>query len=527
MALNGRLEDMNLMEILQIVAFSNKTGTLRVESSLARGAVLFREGRVLCALSTGPADSERSSGTGPLLATLMAEPLDSSRAALLDDVNRSSLRELVALREGTFEFQLLAELPPGWEGLDVSWLIGTEGLNPQELMLELAKELDESRTDTRRLLESSSAIEAVRQWESGSPTGIDSGAWDSDATVVVVDDEQAVVEAVCEALADTGSTVEPAGGAHEAIGVMNRLTRAGERLILVTDLAMPTSTGTSFEGGFEVVQRLRDLDRTAPVLLMVESLSMEARARAKELGIRKVAFKPALTKLDLEEYRSDLVAFAGILRRELSELVRLAAAEEPATSSEVNLNHDVIFDFLKTMTDQLSSPTNGIARMVLRVASKYVERALLFLVKDSRARGVAGVREGCATAGVVEAARALSYELQRVQPFAEAVYSREPVRVDDRADLVPEGIEPGAAREFAVFPLLHLHEVLAVLYCDNPDTGAPLGKLAGLQLFVAQAGMALENASLHRRLRSVGDRYSLEDQGPLTQELTPVARRDR
>ena len=28
MALNGRLEDLNLLEILQIIAFSKKTGTL-------------------------------------------------------------------------------------------------------------------------------------------------------------------------------------------------------------------------------------------------------------------------------------------------------------------------------------------------------------------------------------------------------------------------------------------------------------------------------------------------------------------
>ena len=33
MALNGRLEDLNLLEILQIVAFSKKTGKLRAFES--------------------------------------------------------------------------------------------------------------------------------------------------------------------------------------------------------------------------------------------------------------------------------------------------------------------------------------------------------------------------------------------------------------------------------------------------------------------------------------------------------------
>jgi hypothetical protein len=36
--------------------------------------------------------------------------------------------------------------------------------------------------------------------------------------------------------------------------------------------------------------------------------------------------------------------------------------------------------------------------------------------------------------------------------------------------------------------------------------------------------MALENASLHRKLQSMETRYSLENQGPLTQELAPIVR---
>jgi hypothetical protein len=128
---------------------------------------------------------------------------------------------------------------------------------------------------------------------------------------------------------------------------------------------------------------------------------------------------------------------------------------------------------------------------------------------------------------VVDEVRTIAFELQRVQPFAEVVYSRSPIRLNEgREPLVP-GLDPGRSREQALFPLLHNHEVLAVLFCDNPTTGAPLSKLTGLSLFLVQAGMALENASLHRRLQSISSRYSLEDQGPLTQELTPIVRNGR
>jgi hypothetical protein len=125
---------------------------------------------------------------------------------------------------------------------------------------------------------------------------------------------------------------------------------------------------------------------------------------------------------------------------------------------------------------------------------------------------------------VVDEVRAIAFELQHVQPFAEVVYSRSPVRVTEGREPVVSPLDPGRSREQALFPLLHNHEVLAVLYCDNPTTGAPLSKLTGLSLFLVQAGMALENASLHRKLHSMENRYSLEDQGPLTEELTPIVR---
>ncbi len=75
-----------------------------------------------------------------------------------------------------------------------------------------------------------------------------------------------------------------------------------------------------------------------------------------------------------------------------------------------------------------------------------------------------------------------------------------------------------------LLPLLHNHEVLSIVYCDNPNSGRPLGNLSGLALFLAQAGMAMENASLHQRLRSFESQFSLDNQGPLTQELTEIMR---
>ncbi len=522
MALNGRLEDMNLLEILQIVAFSKKTGTLEVRSPHAQGSILFRGGRLLCAFSSSTAAAVRD---------LAGKPLDPASQALLESSIHISLRELVALREGRFEFRLRPSLPVQWGGLDASNLLLGDGVDPQAILLGLAREIDEARRDSTRLLETSHAFEGVESEEEASsdasPSPTEASLADAGLTVVVADDEPLVLQIVSQELDDAGCRVESASGAGEALEMISRvLPAAGASLVVVVDSGMPTTRGDGFDGGFEVVERLRGMEGATPVLLMAESLSADARARARRLGVQKIAFKPTLTKLDPEEYGRDLRSFARALRRELSE-VFLVSREGRTPQEEPNLNHDAIFDFLKTMTDQLAAPANGITRMILRVASKYVERAVLFLVKDGRAFGLAGSQHGKPTAALVEEVRAISFELQHVQPFAEVVYSRSAVRVDEGREPLVSALDPGRSREQALFPLLHNHEVLAVLYCDNPATGSPLSKLTGLSLFLVQAGMALENASLHRRLQSMESRYSLENQGPLTQELTPTVREGR
>jgi CheY-like chemotaxis protein len=512
MALNGRLEDMNLLEILQIVAFSKKTGTLKVQSSMSGGAVLFREGVVYCAFSAS---------TAPRVAQLSRLRLEESELRELEEQIRLSIRELTALREGRFEFELCTEIPTQWEGMEVSDFLTTGGVDPQQLMLELARELDVARRDSASMLESQSGGEAsISHPMTEEETALEDD--DLNVTVLVVDDEPQVLRMLDEEMSAAGSVVSTASGPQEALEHIRRLVAEGQHFYVITDVAMPSASGDHFQGGFEIATRLQELEASATVILIAEYLSPKLRTRAKELGIRKVAFKPALTKLDADEYEEDLRSFAKVVRRELALLAgaERESSEDPPTLP--TLNYDVMFDFLKTMTDQLLHPGNGIARMLLRVAAKHTERALLFLVKGPRARGLAGVHLGRPAKLVVDQVCSMSFDLQSFQPFAEVVYSRSPVLKRHEQHQLPPEIEPGKAREYVLLPMQHHHEVLAILYCDNPNSGRAPTRLAGLELFLAQAGMAMENASLHRRLRSGDSKFSIENQGPLTQEFNRV-----
>ena len=513
MALNGRLEDLNLLEILQIIAFSKKTGTLKVESTLASGAVLFQDGVVLCAFSTS---------TTPVVSPLAGMTLNESRALLLQDEIRIALRELVALREGQFEFSLTSEPPTHFEGMDISRFIVAGGADPQALMLELARDLDTARKDSTFLLESTEEMaQHIEREQNGGrmPQLLER----PEINVLLVDDEPKVLDIVGTELKRSGCSVITASSAAEALEQLKNLV-SETTAVLVTDVAMPSSGGGSFEGGFEVVEKLKELtEGRGLAMLITESLSSEARARARKLGVRKVAFKPALTKLDDDEYVADLESFTKILLHELYKLAAHAdsSAAEPSVPER---NDDLMFDYLKTMTEQLKNTNQSIARPVLRVGAKHCERTVLFTVKGPRVHAFAAFRNGTSTKGATKTVKGLTFELQAVHPFAEVVYSRSGASGSHDANALPSGFDRGRAKVYELLPILNNNEVVSVVLCDNPNSGGPPGNIAGLALFLTQAGMAMENAALHKKLRSVEDRYSLENQGPLTQEPNRVVR---
>jgi hypothetical protein len=60
--------------------------------------------------------------------------------------------------------------------------------------------------------------------------------------------------------------------------------------------------------------------------------------------------------------------------------------------------------------------------------------------------------------------------------------------------------------EIALLPLVAHRETIAVLYGDNPEWGREIPRLPALEVFVHQAGIALENAFLQRKLQSLQDK---------------------
>jgi CheY-like chemotaxis protein len=511
--LKGHLEDLPFIDMLQIVAFSKKTGYLEIEGSGGRGGVVFKDGLVVCAYSWS---------TIKYLKQIADDPHGNHPVEILQKQIEISLQELAGLKEGRFHFEVTATVPTRLEGKNIAPFLLQDGINPEGLLLDLARDRDERREMTSELLETGplESEPAVEQPpHTAAPETIKMKAIElppdkseeQATSVLLVDDEPPVRDAVSTALRSAGYRVYTAAGTSEGIGMASELSLSSQKLVVVTDLGMPSTSGRSFRGGFELAHVLKKTDIQLPVILMTEKLSPKARTRANNMGIHKVAMKPALSKLDAEQYQEDLKAFAAVVIRLVEGLGSTPdAGGQPVPSSATG--EDKIsapfLEFIASMTEQLVQPkrSNNVSQLVIEVASKYLDRGILFIIKDGKACGLGGFGFVSTEQAAVEVARKIHFDIGQARPFAEVVYCGKAKRfnaeLDDLQSSLYSIIGRGRATECVLVPMLNNGEVLVILYGDNAGSGRAIGKLRGLELFMGQAGIMLENAFLHQKLRA-------------------------
>jgi hypothetical protein len=147
--------------------------------------------------------------------------------------------------------------------------------------------------------------------------------------------------------------------------------------------------------------------------------------------------------------------------------------------------------------------------LVLRFAAELLGRAVLFVVKGDTAVGLGGF--GVETPGGAErrGIRGIAIPLDEPSILAEVVSRRVPVRGPlgpgrrDRQLLEQLGGKvPGEA---VALPLVAAEKVRLVLYGDNVPGGRPLAGITALEIFLTEAGRALEKAILERRSAVVGE----------------------
>jgi CheY-like chemotaxis protein len=554
LSLNGNLEDLPLLDILQIVSFSKKTGYLYIRAEEGEGAIVFRDGLVVSSFAWD---------ARPLPEQFARFPED-QRGPVIRQRIEIALETLARLREGHFSFSLCEEPPPSIGGRDISVETLVAGINPQELLLELARGMDEARRDSQAAVEASFAAEAARDdvvrpgegdpitrpipivaadqtREATPPRPVEAGAAlpsppgdRTPTTLLLVDDEEDVRRVLTFVFEESGYVVLAVEDPEVAVKTGGRLGREGVPFVLVTDLGMPTSGGSSFHGGFEVVKRLWKMNLRPPVLMMTESLSPALQLRARQMKIGSFVFKPGLSKLNPKQFEADLLTFAQ--RLVVEALPRLEAAlhaappkavrqtvgpgeaRPPRATARAEGKEDAKedadelarqFTILQRRLAELRRPTEAkdISFQVMKVAREYFERALLFLVRQEELKGLGGFGPAPKGHHLNVLVREIVISLAEPSIFRDVVAAGQTYEgplPDGRASSYLMGkIGRFQSSEVALLPLVTHRETIAVLFGDNPETGRPLGRMAALEVFVNQAGVAFENAFLQRKIQNL------------------------
>ena len=563
MSLVGNLEDLGLGEILQIVSLSRKSGVLQLTSRDREGRVIFHDGQVIRATaSTFPenlGDLVLRAGMADMKtlkkALVIQQERDDGRRIgdiLVSDfgVNREDIEKAVRQQvekvvysffswdEGAFSFELGDPGELAATTLNPLQFMLDSGLNPQWLAMEGSRLLDEKRhrgEDVDERGESMVDIDQLLAEVKGEADAGHSAAADLAGAAqvrtggsqpgpvrrfIVVDDDPGTAEQIATLLQERKSQVHVF---TNYVSFMQAVAGADpQSTTLVIDLIMPRRDGSGVLGGLELLEEVRKRYPDFHILVMSDHPNQEAERSVRNFGVPALFPKPKKADVLGERGHDGLVTLvdaliahgekpsAGIpaaevmynigaeLLKEMGEVATGVAQQGPQQSPGLHL--------LRGMLQELNNPSlgGGIILLILRFASELMNRAVILLVKDEDIVGLGqfGIELKNESADV----RVRNIKLPKAgkHVFSEALKSFAPYRREPSENELNDyffaqlgGQRPG---EVFVGPLISEGRVVAVLYGDNLPDEKPIGDTESLEIFLSQAGLAMEKALLERRM---------------------------
>lgn len=559
MSLVGNLEDLGLGEILQIVSLSRKSGVLELNSGSRQGRIIFRDGQVIRAVSSvfpenlgdlllrgGMVDLatlkkalvlQHEGGDSRRIGDILAEGFGVSRDAIETAV-REQVEKVVysffCWSEGAFSFELTEPEEIAAITLNPLQFMLDQGLNPQWLAMEGSRLLDEKRHRGDDLEErGESLIDAERLLAEikGEPppagpvrTEPPVSGGHANRFFLIIDDDPGTAEQIAECLLTRKVAVRVVTAREDFLAAVAEADP--EQTTLVIDLIMPRRDGRGVLGGLELIEDLRAQYPLFQILVMSDHTNPEAERRLRELGLPATLPKPKKNEIldgqgagglavlaealvsgrfpeEESRDRDERLVNIGVeLMRELGESESGLSPAAPPQSPGLHL--------LRGMLEELNNPSlgGGIILLILRFASELMNRAMILLVKETEIAGLG--QFGFGLAGGSADARVRSIRIPKDAPnlFSEALQSMAPYKA------VPQGrkldsylfeqLGGGRPEEVFVGPLISEGRVVAVLYGDNLPDRTKIGDTEALEIFLSQAGLAMEKALMERRMGGRG-----------------------
>ncbi|WP_224984817.1 response regulator [Geomonas agri] len=522
------------------------------------GEVLIQQGVIDLGILKRALSIQADEGYTQLLGVIMVERFGVSADAI-ETVVREQIENVVyslfAWAEGTFEFELQEVGDSDHARLDPVQFMLKQGLNPQYLAMEGSRIIDEQRHRGEGedehgdhgthhdesvdfafdlLQEPSAAAPATppptpdvppfpqnARQEAPQSAAVAAMAPDmgEGKPVVLVDDDPATLAVLNALLLEQGYRVEAMERGEDALIRVDSLYRDGVRPTVLVDLIMPRMDGTGILGGLELMELVRNNFPELPLLGLTDFENDEAQRKMRGLGI-PLLMKPL--KSEVEESRDSLAprlaaaleslaagADASFTSVNIGDELRLEMGEEPALFAP-QLHQSTGISQLRGMLEELNNPQlgGGIILLVLRFAAEFMNRAVVLLVKKETVQGLGqfGLQDRDDRAD----ARVRNLTIPRGEPslFTEVLETRFPAKGAVDASVWThhflEQLGGGRPAEYFVGPIVSEGKVVAILYGDNLPEDKPIGDTDSLEIFLCQAGIAMEKALLQRRLQEQG-----------------------
>jgi two-component system sensor histidine kinase/response regulator len=210
------------------------------------------------------------------------------------------------------------------------------------------------------------------------------------ARLLIVDDESAQMQALCDTLGSEGYITRGFKSAQQALTAL----RPGEVDLLLTDLMMPEMDGIT------LINAARRIDPTLGAIVMTGHGTIDTAVQAMQGGALDYILKPfklnvilpvIARALDVQRLRREN---ADLQERELRRSEELAAAYQDLESFSYSISHDLraplrtIDSFAQILEDDFAAPLGEEGRRVIgiiRRGSQKMDQLIVGLLEFSRA----------------------------------------------------------------------------------------------------------------------------------------------
>ncbi len=534
MSLVGRLEDLGLGEILQIVALSGKSGILHIKSNKREGRIYFYKGKVVTAYSDAyrvnlgellihkgyvtpdilkkalqyQQSLNKQQKLGWILINNFNIPKDKIEECVTELIEKSVF-SLFYWLEGEFRFELIDDIVEDELTVDLLQydLPKAKGLNPQFLAMEGSRLADEGQLETIIKEPETSKLETVEE-----PI-IEQSL--SKPVLLIIDDNNFFVH-VTKRFMEKNYEVENADNINDALIKYSSLKNAGKCVLPIVSLFIIKPDGSGVLGGLDIIEQLLNQGESKIIALCEYSVpEVEEKLRAKNINIIK---KPKRRLFNKENIVDEVSFFIKTLEATIKEMDTTSIQKAQITHWDKELKEEFEIKedsskivttpgltILKSMIAELGQVSSGneIILLILRLASEIMPRGVIFAIKSDSLQGLGQFGLDKFIDQPLKVVKNLSLPLRGF--FREIINSSTPFKglpiEDENFLLLLEKLGGQKPTEIFFAPIISAGKVIALLYGDNLPDKEPIRDTDALEIFLTQAGITMERLLLEKKAK--------------------------